>query len=143
MMVLLTGALGVQPVGAQPAASGGTPGPFTTNLAPKVNGPALGGIFQNLTEVGGNAWGTRSPDVLAFLGKLINVFLGVLALIFLILMLYGGFLWMSAMGDQERITKAKDTIVPAVIGIVIIVGAYAVTSFVIQGLVDASTMIGR
>ena len=42
-------------------------------------------------------------------------------------------------GDQNALPRLKKTIVPAVIGIVIIVGAYAVTSFVVEGLVRATS----
>ena len=134
--VLLAGALTVQPAYAQDGLVGFPPA--SGAATPSSNGGALGSIQENLSLVGGKAYGENTiTDPRVLLGTLINVFLGVLALIFLILMLYGGYLWMTAMGDQERITKAKETIVPAVIGIVIIVGAYAVTSFVVEGLVRA------
>ena len=49
---------------------------------------------------------------------------------FLILMVYGGFMWMTARGNEDRITKARDTIIAAIIGIAVVVAAYAITVFV-------------
>ena len=97
----------------------------------------FGGARSGLDRVGetgygisrGAAAGSASAESLA--GKIINVFFGVLGIIFLVLMLYGGFLWMTGRGIEERVTKAKDLITQAVIGIVIILAAYAITEFVI------------
>ena len=55
-----------------------------------------------------------------------------LGMIFLILMLYGGYLWMTAAGKEERVTKAKNLITAAIIGVIIVVSAYAISYFVIE-----------
>lgn len=67
-------------------------------------------------------------------GGIIGVFLSVLGVIFVLLTLYGGYLWMNARGNQEQVTKAKDLITSAVIGLIIIIAAYAVTYFVLYML---------
>ncbi|MBU0636943.1 hypothetical protein KKH16_01905 [Patescibacteria group bacterium] len=54
-------------------------------------------------------------------------FLGV---VFLILIIYAGFTWMTAGGDEEKINKAKDTIQRAIIGLIIILCSYAITIFI-------------
>jgi len=46
-------------------------------------------------------------------------------------MVYAGYIWMIARGDEAKVEKAKDTIVNCIIGVVIVVGAYAITSFII------------
>jgi hypothetical protein len=51
-------------------------------------------------------------------------------------MLYAGLMWMTARGDATKAEKAKDTIMRAVIGIIIIASAYAITSFVISRVTD-------
>jgi len=78
----------------------------------------------------------KLPD---FIGSLIKAALSFVGVLFLLLMLYAGFLWMTARGNTETVTKAKDLIVGAVIGIVIVVSAYAITSFVIGGLTGTGT----
>jgi len=60
----------------------------------------------------------------------IEGFLGLLGVIFIILMITAGYNWMSAAGDEKKVTKAKDTIWRAIIGLIIIVSAFAITYFV-------------
>jgi TRAP-type C4-dicarboxylate transport system permease small subunit len=59
--------------------------------------------------------------------------------IFLILMVYGGYIWMIARGNDELISKAKDTIRSAIIGIIIVVGAYAITSYLVNAFTSNPT----
>lgn len=66
------------------------------------------------------------------MGKIINVALSVVGALFLALMLYGGFLWMTAAGDGGKVDKAKEIIRAAIIGIIIVVSAYVITYFVVQ-----------
>jgi len=50
--------------------------------------------------------------------------------IFLLVMIYGGFTWMTAQGDEKKTTKAKEMIVAAIIGLVFILSAYLITAFI-------------
>lgn len=70
--------------------------------------------------------------------EVIKVVLGFLGVIFIILMLYAGFMWMTAAGNEEKIETAKKTMVAAIIGTAIILGAYAITFFVIDNLLQAT-----
>ena len=70
-------------------------------------------------------------DVLALF---IKGFLSVLGIIFIILIIVAGYNWMTAGGEEEKVTKAKDMIKRAVIGLIIIVAAYAISYFVFQAL---------
>ncbi|MDP2708803.1 MAG: hypothetical protein Q8O93_02010 [bacterium] len=65
-------------------------------------------------------------------GIVIQAILAVIGIIFLALMLYAGYNWMTARGEQEKVDKAKDTIQRSIIGLIIIVGAYAIWRFVSQ-----------
>jgi hypothetical protein len=64
----------------------------------------------------------------------INTFLSLLGIIFVILVLWAGYNWMTAGGDETKVTKAKATISRAIIGLIIIVAAYAITYFVFHAL---------
>lgn len=66
---------------------------------------------------------TRVGNVLA----MVLSFLGVL---FLILIIVGGIRWMTAAGNQDKVEKAKDMIISAIIGLVIVFSAYAITAFI-------------
>ena len=68
--------------------------------------------------------------------NIINWALGLLGLLALILLIYGGFIWMLAAGEEEKITKAQDIIKGAVIGLVIILASYGIASYVFNNLVN-------
>ncbi|PLX26658.1 hypothetical protein C0583_06505 [Candidatus Parcubacteria bacterium] len=77
-------------------------------------------------------------DVRAFMADLINIFLGFLGIIFLVLIIYGGFLWMNASGDEAKITKAKSILVTGIIGLVVIMASFAIATFVIEKIYNAT-----
>lgn len=79
---------------------------------------------------------TGQNEMIFNIGKIIKVFLSLLGVIFLILMLYAGYNWMTASGDEAKVSKAKDTITRAIIGLIITVGAYGISSFVINRLLE-------
>jgi len=95
---------------------------------------------NQLQNVGKAAYGTAPTTSLPELvGKYIRIFLGLLGVIFAILMVYGGYTWMTSYGNEQKVTKAKDLIIDAVIGLVIILAAYAITGFVVGELVKRTT----
>ncbi|KKQ27556.1 MAG: hypothetical protein US42_C0008G0067 [Candidatus Magasanikbacteria bacterium GW2011_GWC2_37_14] len=65
------------------------------------------------------------------IGTVINAALSLVGVIFLVLMVYAGYLWMTARGSEEEITKAKGIIIAAMIGLILVVGAYSITTFVV------------
>lgn len=64
----------------------------------------------------------------------INGGLSVIAIIFLVLCLYAGIRWMTARGQEEEITKARETLIAATIGLAVVAGAYAITNFAFSRL---------
>ncbi len=66
---------------------------------------------------------------LGIIGVVIGVILSLLGVVFLILIIYGGILWMTAAGNEDQIAKSKKVIRNSIIGLIIVVGAYAVTVF--------------
>jgi amino acid transporter len=77
-------------------------------------------------------------DLPELIGGLINVFLSVLGIIFIVLVVYSGYLWMTAGGEAMKVDKAKKLLGQAVIGLIIVVAAYAITAFVIDRIVGAT-----
>ena len=65
-------------------------------------------------------------------GQVIKAILSVVGLIFLVLMVYAGMLWMTARGDEGKVEKSKEIITAAIIGLAITVSAYAITVFVVS-----------
>ena len=72
-------------------------------------------------------------------GAIIGTFLSLLGIIFVCLIIYGGFLWMTSGGNEVKVMKAKEVLAQAVIGLVIIMSAYAITFFVFQSLQQVTT----
>jgi nitrogen fixation-related uncharacterized protein len=66
----------------------------------------------------------------------INSILGLLGVIFLVLIIYAGFLWMTAGGNDDQVGKAKGLLINAIIGVIIIVAAYAISYFVLNALIN-------
>ena len=64
------------------------------------------------------------------IGKIIETILSFLGVIFLLLMIYGGYTWMTARGNEQEVEKAKSLIRNALIGLIIVLAAYAITAFV-------------
>jgi len=62
-------------------------------------------------------------------GQIIGSLLSLVGAIFLILMIYGGIMWMTAAGNDKQVLTAKSIITRAVIGLVVIFSAYAITAF--------------
>ena len=57
---------------------------------------------------------------------------------FLILMIYGGILWMTSQGNDTQIKKAKGILINGIIGLVIVIFAYAITAYIGNTLTDSS-----
>lgn len=73
---------------------------------------------------------TVKKDLPTVIGNLVGVVLSFLGIIFLVLIIYGGFLWMTAHGNEEQVKKARNIVLSAVIGLVVILSAYAITYFI-------------
>ncbi len=75
---------------------------------------------------------TTTPEVL--MGNIIQAILGIVGSIALVMVIYGGFIWMTAAGNQEKVTKGRDVLVWAAVGLFIIFSSYALVKFVFTGL---------
>lgn len=79
----------------------------------------------------------QGGSLTGIISGLISVFLGILGIIFFLLTLYAGFLYMTAAGEDDKVDKAKKLLTQAVIGLVIILAAYAISTFVTSSLTTA------
>ncbi|MBT6574023.1 hypothetical protein HN858_02840 [Candidatus Falkowbacteria bacterium] len=80
-----------------------------------------------------------NKDLKETIGAIIKVALGFLGVIAIVIVLIGGFKYMTAGGSDEKVQEARKYIVSGIIGVAIILSAYAITSFVITNLVTATT----
>jgi len=70
------------------------------------------------------------------ISAILTVALSFLGVIFLLLMIFGGILWMTARGNEKNVDRAKTIIFDSIIGLVIIIAAYAITYFVTSVFVN-------
>ena len=80
-----------------------------------------------LNAAGYNVISDASGDARVYLAGLIQVALSVAGILFFIVILYGGFLWLTAGGNEEQVTKAQAFVKNAVIGLVITLVAFIIT----------------
>jgi len=69
-------------------------------------------------------------------GTIIGLILSFIGVLFLILMIYAGITWMTSEGNEQKITQAKGLIINAIIGIIIVFAAYALTTFLGDNLLN-------
>ncbi|MFA5029831.1 MAG: hypothetical protein WC518_03790 [Patescibacteria group bacterium] len=77
-------------------------------------------------------------DLTETISLAINAILGILGIIAVLLILWGGFIWMTAAGADEKVEKAKKLIYSGIIGLVIILAAWAIAAFVISQIATAT-----
>lgn len=87
---------------------------------------------SNLGDVGKGVSQEVQRPLPQLIGSIINVALGVLGIILVVLIVYAGFLYMTAGGSDDQTKKAKKIMINAVIGLVLIIAAYAIATFVIN-----------
>ncbi len=87
-----------------------------------------------LGNAAAGAYGGTAPSTTLFsvMTNIVTAVFSLLGLIFLFLTLYAGFLWMTAMGDPKKVTKAKDILTQSVIGLIIVLLSYAISFFVVN-----------
>lgn len=103
--------------------------------------PALAQSLNTGIEEGGafqQALGLGTGDIKIIIANIIRIFLGLLGVIAVSLIVYGGFLWMTSAGNEERTHKARMVITNAIIGLVIIMMSFIIVSFVLNKLLAAT-----
>ena len=92
----------------------------------------LADIQEQLSDTGG-------VSLPVLIGNIIQVVLSVLGIVFLILIIFAGFKWLTAQGDTKKTGDATKMLTQAVIGIIIIIGAFALADFVIDSLATVAS----
>jgi hypothetical protein len=87
-----------------------------------------------LSQAGGDAGYTVSQTLPQLIGVIIGAVFGILGVVFLILVVYAGFIWMTSAGNSKSVDKAKGMLISATVGLVITLSAFAISSFIINAL---------
>lgn len=104
-----------------------------------VNAKYTASDAQNFLNEANKGAGVEQTDVYTISARIVKVGLTVVGLVFFILIFYAGFKWLTARGEEESIKKAQDTIIASIIGLMIVVGSYAATNFVVNRLIGGET----
>ncbi|MCX6794969.1 MAG: Ig-like domain-containing protein [Candidatus Falkowbacteria bacterium] len=84
----------------------------------------------------GGALSATDPRII--IGRIIQWALSFLGVIAIALTMYAGFLWMTSGGEEEKVSQAKKILQNAVIGLVIILSAWGITTFILTRLIAAT-----
>jgi hypothetical protein len=82
---------------------------------------------------------TRAFDFISpIVANITQAGLSFLGVFFMLLMIYGGYLWMSDTGNEEQVKKARGIVVGAAIGLIIVISAYAISIFVVESFSEVT-----
>lgn len=84
---------------------------------------------------------TNANSIFFMVSQILTVFFGLLATIFLILIVLAGYKWMMAQGNKSKIEEAQSSIRTAIIGLVIIIASYAITYWIFARLPDGQSVL--
>lgn len=91
---------------------------------------ALAQLSTGLEVVGSTGLGSADPKLLIV--NIIRIFLGFVGLVGVVIILLGGFKWMTSQGDDIKIKAAKKIIINGIIGLVIVLAAWLIVAFVVK-----------
>lgn len=100
-------------------AAGGEDQPLTSGGPVSLNNPLTG---QQGDVPGG---------IPGLIGRVINGVLGIVGSLALLMFIYGGLLWMTSAGNDEKVKQGKDVLIWATLGLLIIFASYALVNFII------------
>lgn len=86
---------------------------------------------------------SKAVDIRIIIAQIIRIALGFLGIIAVGLIIYAGWLWLTSAGNEEKIERAKKILQNAVIGLIIILSAFAIASFILSRLIGAATGGGQ
>lgn len=87
--------------------------------------------FPMVKKVFGGKTYTEGKDLTTVISDILQLALSLLGILFIIFMIYGGYIWMTAAGNEQKSEKAKSIIGEAFLGLIIVIGAYAISYFII------------
>jgi hypothetical protein len=111
---------------------------LTAPLSASAAGTGVQRTLSGLGEAGSKAgFGAQPVPFTTFLANIINAVLGLAGVFFIVILVYAGIKYLTSSGDEEKVKDAKGMISSAVIGIVIVASAFALTAFVINQVAGA------
>jgi len=114
--------------------SGNLPGRTVT--VSFIGGPATPAAAATPASPSGGRYGLRNPlgtvSIPVILGRFVSAAIGLVGALFLVMLIYGGFVWMTAGGDSKKVASARKTLVNAVLGILVVALSYTFVTVIFQ-----------
>ena len=97
----------------------------------------VGDVYaQSITEGANSAKGDEVPENITeedgLIKRVVNILLFIIGAIAVIMLIIGGIRYTVSGGDQSQVTSAKNTILYAIVGIIVAIFAYAIVNFVLD-----------
>lgn len=105
-------------------------------------GTFVEGVLKGADSAAAPAGLTQTPVLEIVIGNVIATLISFVGVLLICIMLYAGFLWMTAGGEEDKVKKARALIMNSVIGLVIVFSAYAIVRFVIERLTGVAAVSG-
>ncbi len=99
----------------------------TTGIGNSFSTDGRLGDFAKSTGYGQEA---KAPEY--YVGLILNIVFSLLGIIVVGLIIFNGFNWMTARGNEKKVEEAKSSLISAIIGLLIVLGSYAITTFVFK-----------
>lgn len=103
-----------------------------------IQAQGLKSIESNIDTTASEAGVKGETDLSVFIGTAVQFFLSLIGVIFVILIIYGGYLYLTAAGSEEKAAKARKLIISSVIGLIIIIISYSLAYFITTMLEKAA-----
>lgn len=104
---------------------------FSLVLLPSITGAQdLQSQVMGQVDAGAQTAKLDKTNPQIVIAKVIEIILSTVGIVFIVLLVYGGYMFITAQGEEEKIKKAMDIIKPAVVGLIVILIAYSITYFV-------------
>jgi len=94
-------------------------------------------VTEGLEQVGEQAGIATTEDIRVIIARIIQIIFGFLGVIAIAIVIYGGFVWMTAGGSPEKVAKAKKILVNGFIGLAIVLLAFSITTYILTTLQEA------
>ncbi|OGY41455.1 MAG: hypothetical protein A2Y82_00900 [Candidatus Buchananbacteria bacterium RBG_13_36_9] len=95
-------------------------------------------VTGDISSFGTRVYGAAPQNnLVVWIALIIKALFGFLGVLFFALIVYGGFMYMTSMGKDEQIKKAKNIIITAVIGLAIILLSYAIATYIMNLLMSS------
>jgi|GEM_PF-6244331 len=95
---------------------------------------AQGGLLSGVSPLCGSAGSCQLSDFFVVGNNVVKLILGLSGSVMLLMVIYGGFMWLTSGGSADRIEKGKKILVGSAVGLIIVFGAYTLIQFILGAI---------